>query len=210
MKGTIMKTALITALSLVCILFLGVFSTYLFAPKLSAELSYNLGMKGLSSSCYERVYKKTGELDDLIVVIDSAVYAEKTETVEKYGLILFDTYGKTSEFANYCRKNDEGLTEDDYSTYDYYANTVFMALYNRGEKEKAAEFAIRNMVAYSDKCALKMAVILADPTNDRAFGDFLVVKYKSLMKEINTANYNEFRIEMRAYKNADGKEVYKF
>ena len=139
MKKTIIKTAILTTLSLVMALFVGIFSTFMFAPKLSARICHDLGMKDLSTSCYERVYKKTGELEDLIEVIDSAVYAENKESVIEYGTILFDTYGDTNRFFEYCNACDTDLEEGGYPTFDYYANTVFVALYAQGEKTKAAK-----------------------------------------------------------------------
>ena len=93
MKKTIIKTAIFTVLSLVLALFIGVFAIFMFTPKLSARICHNLGLKDLSTSCYERVYKQTGELEDLIEVIDSAVYAENKDCVIEYGTILFDIYG---------------------------------------------------------------------------------------------------------------------
>ncbi|MBR2385472.1 MAG: hypothetical protein IKA99_07705 [Clostridia bacterium] len=210
MKKTIIKTALFTVLALICCLFLSVFSIFAFAPKLSAKITYDLGMKKMSTSCYERVYKKTGDLEDLIMVIDSAVYAEDKETIAQYGVMLFDTYGNTSEFKNYCDVCDVDVQEGGYTTYDYYANTVFMALYSQGQKEKAVEFAIVNLKKYTDRSALKRAVVLANPTNDKELGLLLVKGYKRLRPTIDISLFNDFREELIAYKDADGNSVYKF
>ena len=209
MQKTIVKTALITVLILLSVLFLGVFSIFAFAPKLSAKVSYDLGMKKLSSSCYERVYAKTGEMEDLIMVVDSAVYAEKTDAIIEYGTELFNTFATTSEFYDFCQKGDANLAEGAYSTYDYYSNTVFMALYSQNKKAEAATLAIRHMVEYNENSVLKTAYRLADPTVDKAFGDLLVSTYKASMKEINTSYYAIFVKEMKAYKDADGNAVYK-
>ncbi len=209
LKG-ILKTAAITALAFISIFIISVFSIFAFAPKFSAKICHDLGMKKLATSCLEREYEKKGTLEDLIEVIDSAVYSEEKDKVAKYGVLLFEAYNNTVAFADYCAKEDADIEEDEYSTYDYYANTVFMVLYNQGEKEQAAEFAIINIIEYSDKSALKRAVVLANPTHDKEFGDTLVSVYKSLMKDINTSAYNDFRIEMRKYKDAEGKSVYKF
>lgn len=209
MRKTIVETALYTTLSLMLALFVGAFSIFACAPRLSAKISYDLGMKKVSASCYERVYKKTGELSDLIAVIDSAVYADKKDTVIEYGTLLFDTYGNTSEFYNYCVALDEDMEEGEYSTFDYYANTVFMALYSQGQKEQAAKFAIKNMHEYTDKSVLMMAMILADPTHDRAFGNMLVSAYKASMQEINTSEYALFVRDMKLYEDAEGNKVYK-
>lgn len=210
MKKTIIKTALFTALSLIFTLFLGAFSIFAFAPRLSAKISYDLGMKNLSTSCYERVYHKTGELDDLIAVIDSAVYAEKEDTIIEYGTLLFNTYGSSEVFYNYCSALDASIEEGAYTTFDYYANTVFMAMYSQGLKEEAAKFAIKNMNKYSDKSVLMMAMILADPTNDKPFGDLLVKTYKSLAQGGDTSKYAYFVRDMRQYKDENDKSVYNF
>ena len=210
MRKTIIKTALFTALSLIFALFLGAFSIFVFAPSLSAKISYDLGMKNLSTSCYERVYHKTGELDDLIAVIDSAVYAENEDTIIEYGTLLFDTYGNTEEFYNYCKALDVTVEEGAYTTFDYYANTVFMALYSKGLKGDAAKFAIKNINSYSDKSVLMMAMVLADPTNDKAFGDLLVKAYKSLDQSVETSKYAYFVRDMRQYKDENDKSVYNF
>ena len=209
MKKTILKTALITVLILIGVLFTSVFSIFVFAPKYSAKISYDLGMKNVSTSCYERVYKKTGEMEDLITVIDSAVYAENTDKVIEYGVKLFDVFSDTNVFYDFCKSSDVGLAEDAYSTYDYYSNTVFMALYSSGKKSDAAKFAIKHMNDFNEKSVLKTAYRLADPTNDKMFGTMLVYAYKSMMKEINTSSYATFVKEMKAYKDADGNAVYK-
>ena len=143
------------------------------------------------------------------MVIDSAVYAEKQDTVIEYGLVLFDTYGNTNEFYEYCKSCDLGLEEGAYPTFDYYANTVFMALYTQNRKQEAANFAIINMGTYSDTSVLKMAMMIADPTNDQAFGELLVSVYKSKLNYINTSNYALFIKDMKQYKNAENKQVYK-
>ena len=181
----ILKTAIITTLAFVSACIIGVFSIFAFAPKLSASVCYDLGMKKLATSCNERVYEKTGTLEDLIELIDSAIYSEDKEIIAKYGVFLFDTYNNTILFTSYCETADANLQDGEYSTYDYYANSVFMALYNLGEKEKAAEVAIINIIEYTDKSALKRAVVLADPSNDKEFGETLISVYKRLMSSIN-------------------------
>lgn len=198
----ILKTALITALSFIGVLVIGAFSIFTFAPSLSASVCHDLGMRKLASSCLERVYKNTGEIDDLIEVIDSAVYAENKQTVAEYGKVLFYSFNDTANFKSICAKGDEDIKEGEYSTYDYYASTVFMALYETGDKQGASEFAIKFMGdEYTEKCVLKMAVKIANPETDKAFGDMLVNSYKN-DKTISKTNYKKFEEEMKAYGDA--------
>ena len=200
MLRRILKTALITALSVIGVFVIGAFSIFTFAPKFSASVCHDLGMRKLASSCLVRVYKNTGELDDLIEVIDSSVYAEKKETIVEYGKLLFKTYNGSAQFKSFCEKEDVGYQGEGYKTYDYYANTVFMALYETGDKQGAAEFAIAYMgSSYTEKCVLKMAVKISNPEVDKAFGDLLITAYKS-NTNISKSLYATFENEMKAYK----------
>lgn len=197
MGKLIAKTAFITALILILTVFLGAVVVFFAAPKFSAKVCHNLGMKNAATTCYVRVYEKTGTFDDLVEAVDSAVYSENREVIAEYGLKMFDVYGNSFEFEQFCKNGDVGKTENDYKTYDYYATLVFNALYSTDKKAEAANFAIVSLDnGYNDKCALKMAVKMANPSLDSAFGQLLITAYKTKKLSISQM-YTDFVKEMK-------------
>ena len=184
MGDLIKKTALITALSLVAILLVGVFCITIFAPSFAGDCYFEIGLKSVAVSCYERAYNDSGSYEDLVELVDASNYSENDQTTATYGKIMLE---RKLEFADFCKSMDENLN-DGYSTYDYYATMVMLAFYDLGDKYSAADVCFANLEngGYVDGCALAMAVKMAK--GDRDFGAIIVAAYKSLSSRNFTNN----------------------
>ena len=80
MKKTIIKTAVITALLLLCSVFIIYFATYIVSPGTIGDMYKNLGMKNNAVEMYEKQYLSKGNaFDDLKELVDMAIYAEDEE-----------------------------------------------------------------------------------------------------------------------------------
>ena len=74
MKKTIIKTALITALLLLCSVFIIYFATYIVSPGTIGDMYKNLGMKNNAVEMYEKQYLSKGNaFDDLKELVDMAI-----------------------------------------------------------------------------------------------------------------------------------------
>ena len=194
MGSFIKKVAITTCLILVAVLFLGVFSVFTFAPKLAGDKCFELGLKNVATTCYERVYKKTGEFDDLITLVDNVIFAEDTEMIVEY---LGKMVNRKLEFEEFCKSLDEQSEYVDYSSYDYYVTTLMMAYYKLGNKTSAANFAFSSLTSdgYEEGCALYYAVKLSQ--TDADFFDMIVTSYKGLSTKTFTG-YKKFREDLKA------------
>lgn len=158
MNKVIIKTAIITFLTLVVAFILGVIGIYAFAPRIAGKYCYELGFKNMATECNERVYTKTGEFSDLVELVDSAIYAENYDLISTYGEEMVK---RTSDFKSFCESEvDEDYTEDSYSTFDYYVNTTMLAKYSLGNVQNAIDFAFDSMSSkgYTENSSLKMLV----------------------------------------------------
>lgn len=90
MIKTILKTALITFLSIVLVLGATFGGLVLFAPKFVAEKSENLGLNNLAIAMYERDYKKNTSVKTLYTLVDKGATFGYDNVVVKYGAKLFE------------------------------------------------------------------------------------------------------------------------
>ena len=194
MGNVIKKTALITLLSLVAVLLISVFGVTVFAPSFAGDCYFELGLKNVAVSCYERAFNDSGSFSDLVELVDSASFSENDEITATYGKKMID---RSIEFAEFCKSADED-SQGGYSTYDYYATLVTFAFYDLGDKEGAVDICFKTLDngGYTDGCALKTAVQLA--REDREFGEVLISAYKELPSR-NFANNTQvqFKKDMR-------------
>ncbi|MBQ7373368.1 MAG: hypothetical protein IJW64_02245 [Clostridia bacterium] len=198
MNKVIIKTAIITFLSLVVAFILGVIGIYAFAPRLAGGYCYELGLKNMATECYERVYSKTGEFDDLVELVNSAIYAENDGVTSVYGEEMIE---RKSDFKNFCDKQiDENFQEGDYSTYDYYVNATMLAKYSLGNKQEAIEFAFScalKSAGYTEHSALKMLVNMIE--TDESLGDIISEFYNAMTppeQKYSFSGHVEFRNDM--------------
>lgn len=194
MNKLILKTALITLLSLFATLLIGVFSITLFAPSFAGDCYFEIGLKDVAVSCYERAYLNSGSYDDLVELVDSASFSENDALTASYGKTMIE---RKLEFADFCAKSDEN-TQSNFSTYDYYATLIMFAFYDIGDKDGAVEICFNTLEngGYTDDCALKMAVNMAK--DDKELGNVIVTAYKSLSnRNFENNTQNKFKNDMK-------------
>ncbi len=193
MSSLIKKTAIITVLSLIAVAFLSVFAIFTFYPSLAGDCCFEIGLKNLAISCYEREYKNTGEYEDLVELVDCAIYAEDYQKVVDYGVIM---KGRKLEFDGYCEDLDEESENVGYSAYDYYTNVIMQSYISLGNTDGATKFAVDCATenGYTEDSALKNAVKMAK--EDKVLGQSIIVAYKNA-KSTNFTNYTNFKNEMK-------------
>ena len=198
MNKVIIKTAIVTVLSLIVASILAGIGIYAFAPRFAGDCCYELGLKNMATSCYERVYQKTGTYDDLIELVNSAIYAEDDKNVSVYGEELVN---RKIEFNAFCEQADfdKEFEEGSFTTYDYYVNTTVFAKYYLGYKQDAVDFAFSCLFkgGYVENSALKMLVEMVD--SEEGLGNMLVIAYNALEPANRYAftNHNVFRSDMK-------------
>ena len=199
MNKIIIKTAIITVLSLVVASIIGVVCAFSFAPRFSGNCCFELGLKDMATKCYERAYLNSGTYEDLVELVDSAIYAEYDEMIAKYGEEMVE---RKVEFKRFCEDLDVDVdyTEGGYSTYDYYANATMLAKYYLGDKEGAVDFVFDNLFTngYTENSALKMLVNMV--SSEEGLGEMLSDEYLELEPASRYAftNHEKFREDMKA------------
>ena len=198
MSKVIIKTAIVTVLALIVALIFSCVGVYAFAPRFAGDCCYELGLKDAATNCYERVYKSTGTYEDLIELVNSAIYAEDDKTVSVYGEELVD---RKIEFKDFCNQADvdKEFEEGSYSTFDYYVNVTMLAKLSIGNKQDAVDFAFTCVFqgGYVENSALKMLVEMVD--SEEGLGDMLVIAYNALepVNRYAFTNHQVFRSDMK-------------
>lgn len=199
MSNIVKKTVIITALSLVAVLLLTVFGIVAFAPKTAGDICFNLGLNKSALGCYEREYKNTGEFDDLLKIVDTAIISDNDQYTIDYGTLLVS---RKKEFSSYCSAEDKRLGENSkYSTHDYYTNIIMNVYFDRGDRETAVRFSLYNLPqsGYAENSALYNIVNIArgdGTTVDSEMVEIIGSVYESMSDNYFTG-YVKFKDDMR-------------
>lgn len=194
MNGIIKKTAIMTSLILVATLFLGAFGLFVFAPKYTGDLCFEIGMKNSAVNCYEIAYGRTGDYGDLVDLVNCSAYTENYEVMSRYGKIMLE---REVEFNDFCKQGDQDVTEGDYTTYGYYTTAIMLAFYKTGDKQSSASIAVEyTLNGYVETSALYAAVRLCK--NDSEFLGVLVSAYKGGSNKLSGTHLSKFREDIKA------------
>ena len=98
MKKLVIKTALITVVSIIGAVIIAFGAFAMFAPKSVASFFDGVGGYSASVFFYERQYEKTGDFSDLVVLVDKIDDYTDPDTAKKYLKIFIEH----QEFENYC------------------------------------------------------------------------------------------------------------
>lgn len=193
MNKLVVKVAILTFLSLIAVSLISAFSIFTFAPGFAGDKCFELGLKNVATKCYERAYEQTGEFDDLVILVDNAIFSEDGDAVIEYGTKMIN---RNDEFSAFCIETDEKSEYVDYSSYDYYVTAVMMANYNAGKKTEAVDIAFSKLTAdgYKEGIALFYAVQLAKEDEDLL--QIILSSYKASTNRTFT-NYKAFREELQ-------------
>lgn len=132
MKKTVIKTALITLISLVALFVLTFFSLFFFFPKALEPLASDFGLDRLALTLSVREYEKTGGLDDLSRVLARAGRVGDDGVVVAYTPKMTDD----ADFLTHVegRTVSVGTRTLDYKS--YVIGNYLLALYRTGEKQE--------------------------------------------------------------------------
>lgn len=134
MQKTIVKTALITLLSLILIA-VGAFGvTALFFPSALGDFFGKLGNYDASVRYYEKAYLKSDNTGDLYNLVVKLSDTDGTK-IEKYCSELL----AKSDFADFCRTRDE-KEPSSVNTKQFVSGKYAVSLYRNGKLSTAIEF----------------------------------------------------------------------
>lgn len=190
MKKLIIKTSLITLAVTLCALMITFGALALFAPKTVAGIFDGVGGYSASVFFYEKQYNKTGEIDDLVVLIDKIDQDKEPLKAEKY----IQTIIEREDFEEYCEEQDK--SKPTIKTKDYYYGNYVLVLSENGRFEKALE--VCNEVAHGSGKYTKdnpYRIILSELSEELSLDNLETLKEK-LVRE-------------KSYQTKDGLELIK-
>lgn len=148
MKRLILKTALITLFSAICLVVLVMVIVCYTAPRAMMNFTASMGMESASGTFAYREYEKSGDLDCLTrAFLIAEKHGDDETALERWELLYADAH-----FADYCAAGapkDEEVEDDElpaYSYYDYLAGCAARVKYrlakSDAEKDAVLEFAL--------------------------------------------------------------------
>ncbi|MBQ7453077.1 MAG: hypothetical protein IJS68_02280 [Clostridia bacterium] len=195
-KDNLTREIVITVLkTLAVIVFGGIFviiSFSLLFPQNMTGFYANLNMKKAEAYMYKRVYNHSGSNEDLYNLIESGINAENYSETVKYIKVM----QKRAGFDDFCdiinerniknAENRQYVYVCDYSAYLNHQYTI--ALYLKGDKDKAEEFAIDALSNNANIYAWEFGAYVDCVMSDKTLSE--TVKKSQLkdllIKEINT------------------------
>lgn len=161
MKKLILKTAIIT-LCITLVLAISIFGIISFgAPAAMMDFTASLGLKSASGDYAYEYYTRSAELPYLARSAELAYDCKDYETAHERLCALIENEG----FSDLCAARDEA-TQNAGSYAQYVFGMTACAKYRLGEKDAAAEFAVRNTPAdfpeYSAAVSLALEGIAAN------------------------------------------------
>ena len=137
MKKLVIKTVIITVIAIlaVCIAVMSAF--WIFKPRVIAKMFDDLGSYKASQYFYEMQYNKTGEISDLLELIDNAYEKQDSMGLRTYlGKLISD-----NDFNAYCNSQNSGIAPNSIKAEEYYAGWYAEILYETGDINLAIAFA---------------------------------------------------------------------
>ncbi len=175
MKKTILKTAIITIVSLLAATIVTISLIVIISPKTMGKMYNDFGSKTNAVRLYERQYNTKGKtFNDLKDFIDVLISADDEVKINEYGSDL--VVGKKSELK---ALSDSEKNSKYRSLYDYYAIRVAEAALSLGLKGKAAEVAFKTTDDYNEDCSLYHLVRLSLDNNDKELAVCIYARYIS-------------------------------
>ncbi len=175
MKKTILKTAIITVLSLIAAAIVTYSLIVIISPKTMGKIYYDLGAKSKAVELYEKQYKTKGKtFDDLKDLMDILISIDDDVNINKYGLtFVADNKSELKRFS------DKEQNEGGRSLYNYYSIRAVEAALSLELKGQAAEVAFCSTDNYNEDCSLYYVVRLAFDNNDERLAVCIYARYVS-------------------------------
>ena len=179
MRKTALKAAVISLISLIAALSLTIAAISLVSPKTMASLCDSAGLKTAAVYYYRADYERSSDFNKLAVLIDAADYADDDKTLAAYG----EKFVLSDEFRFFCERKDESSAVGKISSYDYYCYLAVTALYNTGKYDKSVSLAYLKTESYTEKCPLKVAVMIAKANGNRQYAKAITETYENGEKD---------------------------
>ena len=166
MKKFIVKTALITLITVFVVSMIAIIGISVLSPRTMASFSFNVGNEKVGVWYTELSYQKTGNVDDLKNVIYRSADIEDYKKVEKYATILTER----EDFAEICAKDG-----------DAFYNKLVLAMYKNGKTaDEIFVVADKTLVnGYTETNAYRGFIYGGYVSGDSEFISALKVKFNS-------------------------------
>ena len=189
MKKTLIKTAIVSFISVIAVALATAGVVSLTAPKKMAEFCDGIGLKKASVYYYRSDYERDRDADKLVALIDAADFADDDKTLAEY----CTKFVFSSEFNAYCEKRDaEKSSSSKISSYDYYCYLAVTSAYAIGNYDTSAETAVKKTDMYDKNCPLEVAINTAVSESNR--------EYAAKIKD----NYDKYGAGIEDYGLLDG------
>lgn len=167
----IINTFFKTLIVFIAVLIISVLLFGLIAPMQFSDFTWRLGMNGISCHYAKTAYDKSGDINDLAVVIDRSISADNADYIAVYceKMIENEHY---EDFCDFQNEKTAGFSEN--FDYDSYVKKYYVySLVRTGEEEKAVD-ALLEYAVYRDLvyCNVLSGLVLAQfKLNDGQFAD---------------------------------------
>ena len=192
MKKTIIKTVIITLVSIIFAASLAVGITLAVSPKTIGKVFTKCGNYDTAAKLYESQYKKTESVSDLIELVSMSIAADNNEMIAKYGDKLTVNY-----------KGNMILMTSDEERFDNYSKATVEAYYKLGKKEDCVGGAFLSSGAYTEGNSLYYLFRLCDNKEDKDLAEE-IYKYDKKNSNAIVEGKSEMQKKVKAYKEKYG------
>ncbi len=154
-ENSILKTVLITLITLISITIVCCLIFWFFFPVTTANICYNLGLYESSASLNIRDYNNTKNINSIAKATDTYIYLQDYEKyIDAFELFYQDenyfAYINDLNTKNYNNKEFNIVTKSSLiNENNYYCNYYIKSLIKNDEISKAKSFVLENIVEYS-------------------------------------------------------------
>ena len=174
MKKKLIKTAIISFVAVIALVFTVIGVVSLAAPRKMARLCENVGLKNAAVYYYRADYERDRDINKLADVVDAADFANDDDTLANYGEKLV----RSSDFADFCAKKDETKSSlSKISSYDYYCYLVVTSAYKLKKYDVSAEIAVKKTAEYGEYSPLSVAIKTAKDNADKEYAAKIIESY---------------------------------
>ena len=151
-KKTILSTSLVTFGIFAIIIYVALLVISWFFPILIADLSMQVGNKGLACSYYNLDYDKTGDLNSAYKAVSLAINSNQYDKIEKY-YVKFEKHEDYLDYIIEINIINSKTTLNDYAKSfilnedNYLKSNYVKALIKNGKKDQAIKYVIDNFRA---------------------------------------------------------------
>ncbi len=175
----VLKTAGLTVAALLIVTVLVISAFALFCPSLSGDFCYRIGLDGLSVRFARVAYDKSGEIDDVAVLIERAASVNDDETIVEYAPELL----KHKNWSEY----EEFMTEKLQYQYGNFINGKYaVALYRKGDKAEALNVAKSATEEYGVNNPMQHLVSAVAAAKDSTFAADVLVVLEEMFQSAKT------------------------